>query len=129
MDDNSVDLSLAKPHPKDRAVEPDDPMNLHAVELDGDPEVMLRMMVEEYARMGCDLNGFLELCREPFYQGLHGLWLRFGEEELERRAREILARTGVVRVKTTQAQPSPEQVVQITLPNGSHEGKSDAERL
>lgn len=125
MDGSRVDLSRAKPHPKDRGVQPEDPMNLHAVELDGDPAIMLRMMVEEYARMGCDLNNFMQLCREPFYQGLHGLWLHFGEEELERRAREVFARSGVVRVRTVQAQASPEQLVQITISNGQ-KGSSDA---
>jgi len=93
--------------------------------LDGDPEIMLRMMVEEYARMGCDLNHFMQLCREPFYQGLHGLWLHFGEEGLERRAREIFARSGVVRIRAVHAQPSPEELVQIAIPSDRQEGHSD----
>jgi hypothetical protein len=124
-----VDLSRAKPHPKDRAVEPDDPMNLHAVELDGDPNLMLRVLVEEYARMGCDVESLLELCREPFYRGFHGLLLHFGEEELRRRIIAILARCGVTRVRMVREQPADEQLVQIALPSGQPERGSHADRL
>lgn len=111
-----VDLSQAKPHPRDRNVEPEDPMNLHAVELDGDPELMLRILIEEYARMGCDLASLVSLCRDPFYSGLHGLWLHFGEAEMRRRILAILSRCGVTRVRVVHEQPADEQLVQLTLP-------------
>jgi hypothetical protein len=113
--DPFVDLSRAKPHPKDRAVEPDDPMNLHAVELDGDPELMLRILVEEYARMGCDLESLIALCREPFYRGFHGLLLHFGEAELRRRMAAILSRCPVTRIRIVREQPADEQLVQIAI--------------
>lgn len=125
MSDPSVDLSRAKPHPKDRTVEPDDPMNLHAVEVDGDPELMLLAIVEEYARMGCDLDSLMALCREPFYVGLHGLYRRYGEEELRRRISHILSRTGVTRVRVVQRQPAPDALVQVTLPETDRGGRTD----
>ena len=102
-----------KVHPATRAVEPDDPMNLHGVEVDGDPEIMLRMLVEEYARMGFGLDELLDLCRQPFYVGMHGLLQFYGEEELTQRLNGILARCGVFRVATRETTPISEQLVQL----------------
>jgi hypothetical protein len=110
------DLDLvAAMHPSSRPAEPDDPWQLHACELPGRPEVMLRMIVEEYARLGFDAQQLLALARHPFYAGLHGLWRYFGEERLEEEVRRILSRTGVMRVRDVQAPPCP-AVVQIRLP-------------
>jgi hypothetical protein len=108
------DLANAVPkvHPATRGIEPDDPMNLHAVEVDGDPQVMLQMLVEDYGRMGFGLDALMNLCRQPFYQGLHGLWRRYGEEELRRRLGEILARCGVFRAVVREA-PPPGELLQI----------------
>lgn len=114
-----VDLSRAKPHPKDRPIEPEDPLNLHAVEVPGDPERMLRLLVEEYARMGWDLESLLRLFREPFYRAAHGLWLLYGEEELRRRISDALARCGVIRSRTVATQPVSEQLVQIDVPHAT----------
>lgn len=111
------DLTNAAPkvHPATREVEPDDPMNLHGVEVDGDPEIMLRMLVEEYARMGCGLEELMDLCRQPFYVGFHGLLQFYGETELTRRVNGILSRCGVFRVATREATPQLEQLVQLDL--------------
>ncbi|REK16548.1 MAG: hypothetical protein DWQ37_07480 [Planctomycetota bacterium] len=88
-------------------------MNLFAVEVPGDPELMLRLLVEEYARMGWGLDELLPLFRDPFYVAAHGLWLHYGEEDLRRRLTDLLGRVAVVRVKTTFCSPPPEQLVQI----------------
>lgn len=117
-----------KVHPATRTVEPEDPMNLHGVEVDGEPEVMLRMLVEEYARMGCGLDELMDLCRQPFYVGFHGLLQFYGEVELTRRVRDILSRCGVFRVATRETTPLSEQLVQLDLArvldrrDGDHEG-------
>ena len=104
-----------KVHPATRAIEPEDPMNLHGVEVDGDPEIMLRMLVEEYARMGCGLDELMDLCRQPFYVGFHGLLQFYGEAELKRRVSGILSRCGVFRVVMREATPQLEQLVQLDL--------------
>lgn len=111
------DLTNAAPkvHPATREVQPDDPMNLHGVEVDGDPEIMLRMLVEEYARMGCGLEELMDLCRQPFYVGFHGLLQFYGEPELTRRVSGILSRCGVFRVAMREATPPLEQLVQLDL--------------
>jgi hypothetical protein len=98
---------------------PDDPLDLHGFEVPGDPDLMLRLLVEEYARMGADVDAILRLARDPFYQAFHGLWRLYGEDELGRRVGDIVRRCGVIRVCTVQMQPAAEQLVQIQLPRNS----------
>jgi hypothetical protein len=102
-----------KIHPATREMLPEDPLDLHGVEVPGDPDLMLRLLVEEYARMGADVGSVVQLARDPFYQAFHGLWQFFGEEEFQRRATEIVRRSGIIRVKTVEASPLSEQLVQI----------------
>jgi hypothetical protein len=107
--------AVPKVHPATRDVEPDDPMNLHGVQVDGDPEVMLQILVEEYARMGCGLDVLMELARDPFYVGFHGLLQLYGEQDLARRVSRILSWCGVFRVVTREAAPPPEHLVELDL--------------
>ena len=121
--------AVPKVHPATRPVEPEDPMNLHAVEIPGDTDLMLRVLVEEYARMGWNADAVMDLAVDPFYQGFHGLWRLHGEEELRRRVSAILARCGVVRVTTVHAKPpsdESDQLVQIALPGDTNGRNSDA---
>ena len=106
---------VPKIHPATRPVEPEDPLNLFGFEIEGDPELMLCMIVEEYARMGYDCDALMELARNPFYQAVHGLWQLLGEKELRCRVSRILARCGVLRTSWREAPPPPD-VVQIQLP-------------
>lgn len=115
---------VPKVHPATRAAEPDDPLNLYAVEVPGDPELMLRLLVEEYARMGFGLDALLGLFRDPFYVAAHGLWLHYGEDELKRRLTAIVGRVGIFRTKTIINAPAPEQLVQIDIPTAT-KGSSD----
>ncbi len=108
---------VAKVHPASREILPDDPMDMHGVEVPGDPHLMLRLLVEEYARIGWGSQAILQLARDPNYQAFHGLWQLFGEDELRRLVTDIISRCGVMRVKTTEAQPPPDQLVQIELPS------------
>jgi len=107
----------AKVHPASREILPDDPMDMHGFEVPGDPNLMLRLLVEEYARIGWGAEAMMQLARDPNYQAFHGLWQLFGEDELHRRVVEIVSRCGVIRVKTTEVQPLPDQLVQIDLPS------------
>ena len=114
-DDNMV----PKVHPATRAVEPEDPMNLHGIEVPGDPEIMMRMLVEDFARLGYGLQDLMGLARDPFYHALHGVWLMYGEDELRRRLTTILSRVGVMRVRTVCAPDAP-SLVQINLNTQGH---------
>ncbi len=105
-----------KLHPACREMLPEDPLELSGVEVDGDPELMLRLLVEEYARLGYGLETLMDLARDPFYTGFHGLWRLYGEEPLKQRIGAILERCGGVRVTATHSQPLSERLVQISLP-------------
>jgi hypothetical protein len=88
---------------------------MHGFEVPGDTDLMLRLLVEEYARIGWDVNPIMLLARNPNYRALHGLWRLYGEDRLRNRVGEILARCGVVRVRTLESNPEPEQLVQIQM--------------
>jgi hypothetical protein len=90
-------------------------LNLYGYEVNGDPQLMLRMVVEEYARMGMGLETLMDLFRNPFYQGLYGLWLRYGEAETRRRVTGILAACGVLRTSTIEAAPAPASLVTLDV--------------
>ena len=115
MPSNPQDIG-PKVHPASREMLPEDPLHLSGVEVDGDPELMLRLLVEEYARMGWDLEAIMRLARDPFYTGFHGLWRLYGEASLKQQIAAVLARCGVVRVTATQSVPLSERLVQIELP-------------
>ncbi len=104
-----------KTHPATREVLPDDPMQMHGNEVPGDPQLMLQLLVEEYARMGWGVDAVMELAKDPNYQSFHGLYLLFGEEGLCQRVSEIISRCGVFRVKTEEAPTEPTNLVQIDL--------------
>ena len=114
MLDNSY--GVPKVHPASRELLPDDPLEMQALEIPGDPELMLRMLVEEYARLGWGVDDLIRLSRDPNYFAFNGLWQQFGEEELRRRFEQVIARCGVMRVKIAESTPLAEQLVQIDLP-------------
>jgi hypothetical protein len=111
---NSEPQVGTKTHPASREMLPEDPLDLTGFEVPGDPDLMLRLLVEEYARMGWGLESILALARDPFYQAFHGLCVLYGEAELRRRVSAVLARVGVTRVRTVEA-PLTEQLVQIEV--------------
>ena len=106
-----------KVHPATREALPDDPMELHGVELPGDAEVMLRLLVEEYARMGWGAGELMELARDPFYQAFHGLRAIYGEAVIRKKIEEIIARVGVTRVEVSEKEPACGPLVQVDLPD------------
>ena len=108
--------AVPKVHPASREVLPEDPMDLHGFEVPGDPDLMMRMLVEDYARMGWNTESIMSLANDPNYQVFHGLLRMFGEDELRRRIVSVIGRCGVMRVKTTEREPPPTQLVQIDLP-------------
>lgn len=108
-----------KVHPATREILPDDPMEMHGFEVRGDPELMLRLLVEEYARIGWGIEDIMQLAQDKNYPAFHGLFRMYGEAELRERIAATIARCGVMRVRTREAQPIPETLVQLDLPNPS----------
>ncbi len=87
-----------KIHPATREILPDDPMEMRGFEIPGDTDLMLCLLVEEYARMGWNMESILHLSQDPNYPSFHGLLRLYGESDLRRRINAILARTGVMQV-------------------------------
>jgi hypothetical protein len=113
--------AVTKTHPATREILPEDPLEMHAVEVDGDTELMLRLLVEEYARMGWDADQILELSRDPNYLTFHALWRMIGENDMRQRLRQIVSRCGVVRVTAVERPAEPEQLVTLRIPGNKSE--------
>src|SRR5262245_41495249 len=100
---------VPKVHPLTRAVEPEDPMELVANPVVGDPEVMLECIAQEYAWMGWDAGQLLGLFRSPNYPVLNQLLAHFGEDGVRHRVEAVLGRSGVFRfVETVVDEPDPD---------------------
>ena len=112
--------ATAKTHPLDREWLPEDPNEMFAVQLPGNPEVMLALVVEEYLRLGFAPDRILTLAADPNYRALHAAYLRWGESELRRRIESCVRRVGVFRAVTAESDPSDacggSQLVPLTLP-------------
>jgi hypothetical protein len=108
--------AVPKTHPASREILPDDPLEMQAFEIPGDRELMLRLLVEEYARIGWGVEAMMQIARDPNYTAFHGLHQSLGEEELRRQVSNIVGRCGVIRITATESEPVSEQLVQIELP-------------
>ncbi len=103
---------VPKVHPASRPAEAEDPLAFEAIALEGDPELMLRCVVEEYAWMGWDAESILVLFRDPFYPALRQLWDRYGEAPLRQRIAELIGQTGVFHFQVSireEAEPEEEE--------------------
>jgi hypothetical protein len=112
---NSHSNAVPKTHPASREILPDDPLEMQAFEIPGDRELMLRLLVEEYARVGWGVEAMMQMARDPNYTAFYGLHQSLGEEELRRRVSNIVARCGVIRIPKTESGPVSEPLVQIEL--------------
>ena len=95
--DHEDDCNLR--HPRDREMQADDPMMLEPVEIDGDPEIMIDCLIEEFARMGWDTPTIIRMFDDPFYEGPHRARRLYTAEAFEARVRRVLARCGTMRVR------------------------------
>lgn len=103
---------VPKVHPASRPAEAEDPLAFEAISLQGDPELMLQCVVQEYAWMGWEAEQILGLFRDPFYPALRELWDRYGEAELRQRIAGLLQQTGVFHFQVSireEAEPEEEE--------------------
>ncbi|HEY7158371.1 MAG TPA: hypothetical protein VH575_30785 [Gemmataceae bacterium] len=114
---------VPKVHPANRPVEAEDPLSLHAISLEGDPELMLHCVVQEYAWMGWGSEQILSLFRDPFYPALRELWDRYGEANLRERIARLIQQTGIFHFQVTireEPEPKPEEaepeLVELGIP-------------
>jgi hypothetical protein len=87
---------VPKVHPATREVESDDPLELHATPLPGDPAVMLTCLVQEYARLGYGAEEMVALFHDPAYPALNALLDLYGEQGLGERVETVICQTGVL---------------------------------
>ncbi len=90
-------------HPGKQPWEPEDPMSLKGAAGDGDPMIMLRCVVEEYARMGMAVSDIERMFATPFFRAAHDLTARLGPEVVQQEINAIVKRCGVHRFKTVHA--------------------------
>jgi len=129
--ESSAERFVPKVHPASREVMADDPMTLWATPVAGDPDLLIRAVVQEYAWMGWDAEQIAALFRDPFYPMLHGLRHLLGEAGVRERIDAVFGHCGVFRFRSTvreapdDADDAPE-LVQIGLgrPEGVRHGDS-----
>jgi hypothetical protein len=119
---------VPKVHPLERAAEADDPLELMAEPVAGDPAVMLECILQEFAWMGWDRAQLLALFHHPGYPVLCQLREHFGDDEVRRQVDALVERWGTWRFRETVVEPDPSededhvQVVQIALPGAGLPG-------
>jgi hypothetical protein len=92
-------MFVPKVHPATREVEADDPMELVAAPVAGDPEVMLDGLIQEFAMMGWDAEQLMALFRSPAYPLLHQLLAHYGEAAVRDRVEGLVGRSGLFQVR------------------------------
>lgn len=112
---------IPKVHPLTRAAEVDDPLELVATPVEGDPDFMLQCVVEEFAWMGMGTDELLGLFRSPAYPVLNQLLHHFGEDAIRERVQALLSLSGVPRFSAVvDDEPEPNEdhepdLIQVSL--------------
>lgn len=115
----AFDRWVPKVHPLARDAAPEDPLELVAEPVAGDPAVMLECILQEFCWMGYSAEQLLGLFCNPGYPVLCQLREHYGDEEIRRQVEALVSRWGVLRFRETVVEPEEEpetDLVQITLP-------------
>lgn len=114
---NEHEQWVSKVHPLARDAEPEDPYELMAERVPGDPEVMLECLLQEFLWMGWDADQLWPLFHDPSYPLLQELQQHFGADELRRRLDRLTKQWGTLRFRESIAEPEEEpDVYEIRLP-------------
>jgi hypothetical protein len=101
-------------------MEAEDPLEICATPVPGDPRVMLECFIQEYAAMGWNAGQIFDLFSDPSYPALHGLLRAYGETFLRHQITTSLGRTGVFCCEGTVVdEPEPndeEEFVELGVP-------------
>jgi hypothetical protein len=117
---------VPKVHPAGRPAEAEDPLEMHAVALAGDPKLMLECLVREYAWLGWGPEEVLLLFEDPFYPALAELRRLYGDAGLRERVAESAAQAGGFQLRVTVCEaPAPEEpdepepeLLELGMPGG-----------
>lgn len=86
---------VPKVHPLARDAEAEDPFELSGQVSEGDPEVMLECLLQEFLWMGYGAEALWRLFDHPNYPLLTGLRERFGDAAIKNRIDDLVARCGI----------------------------------
>jgi hypothetical protein len=92
---------VPKVHPLARDAEAEDPMELFGSTVQGDPDVMLQCLIEEFASLGWDAESLMALFYSPQYPVLNQLRVCLGEPYVRQQVRELLAQRAAFRISAT----------------------------
>ncbi len=113
---------VPKVHPLSRDATDDDPLELTAELVGGDPSVMLDCVLQEFAWMGLDAEELVGLFHHPGYPVLCELRAFLGEQTVRNRVERLISQWGVMRFREVHGEPDPDdddtiELVQLTLGN------------
>ncbi len=103
-------------------------MSLWATPVPGDPDLLIRAVVQEYAWLGWDADQVAALFDDPFYPMLYGLRQSLGEAGVRERIDAVFARHGVYRVRALVVEASDEpasELVQLGPGRAQETGHGD----
>jgi hypothetical protein len=120
---SALEQFVPKVHPLDRELLADDPMELTATPVMGDPEYMLQCMIEEYVWMGWSAEDLFGLFQSPHYPVLQDLLRTFGEQRVRREIEQFAQNLGGVTFSATVDEtPEPDaddnhepELIQLTV--------------
>lgn len=92
---------VPKVHPATRPVLPEDPYALNANRVPGNPDAMIRAVVQEFAWMGWSEDQIVALFGDPEFPVLNSLLRALGETELRARVSSVFTTFGVYRFRST----------------------------
>jgi hypothetical protein len=87
---------VPKVHPTARELGPEDPMELVASAVQGDPAFMLQCLIQEFAWLGWEADQLLGLFHHPAYPVLNQLLDYFGVDAVRQRIQELVGQAGVI---------------------------------
>jgi hypothetical protein len=111
---------VPKVHPLARDAEADDPWELTAQPVAGDPAEMMDAILQEFLWMGWGGDELFELFSNPGYPLLVQLREHFGDEAVRRRIDALIAQSGVLQFREMLVEPPADEdeldVVSIDIP-------------
>ena len=113
------DQWVPKIHPLSRDATAEDPFELMAEPVAGDPQFMLECLLEEFLWMGWNAEQLVALFHDPGYPVLGQLREHFGDEAIRQQVEAFVARTGVLQFSETivEDEEIEPELVQIDLEN------------
>lgn len=89
-------------HPANRPIESGDPMGMTGDSVVGDPELMLTILIEEYACIGMSAEDIARLFDDQFYGAPSHLKRMLGENRIRVRIDEVVQKCGTLQTSVSE---------------------------